>query len=101
MIPCPITTAADSDVAAVGAASVTFTLVLKANERYRLATNAALWFVQAAAPTAVKNTAPCAFLPAGGEVILTTASGLATKIAIIQDGASTGFASLSRVVVGR
>lgn len=96
-----LTATGDSDVAAVGASSATFSITLKPNERYRLATNANLWFVQAANPTAVKNTAPCAYLAAGCEAIITTAFGLPTKIAIIQDGLSIGFASLSRVSVGR
>jgi hypothetical protein len=96
-----LTGTGDSDVAAVGASSATFSITLRANERYRLSTNANLWFVQAAAPTAVKNTAPCAYLAAGAEVLITTTAGLPAKVAVIQDGASTGFASISRASVGR
>jgi hypothetical protein len=96
-----LTATGDGDVAVVGAASVTFTIVLKANERYRLSSNAALWWVQATTPTAVAHTAPAAYLAAGSEVIVTTAAGLPTKIAVIQDSVTGGFASLNRVSVGR
>lgn len=101
----PLSMTGEADVAAVGASAVAFTLVMKPGERYRLTTNASMWFRQSTDTTAnpaAKATAPSVYLAAGAEVTLTTSlAGAGTKLSVIQDGASTGFASLARVVVGR
>lgn len=97
--PCPVTiSAATADVAALGAASVQFALAMDASELYLFASSGACWIKQGANPTA-SAAAGSLFVPAN--VVVTIDGALGAKLAVIQDGAATGKASLALARVVR
>lgn len=87
---------ATADSAVIGAASVQFTTInaMAAGQFFELVANADCWYSQGANPTATAG-AGSIFLPARKSVIIDGALG--AKIALIQDGASAGKASLARI----
>lgn len=99
MLCFPITgTTGQSDVATIGAASVQFANInaMAPGQFFVLVASGDLWFLQSANPTASAAAGSC-FLPAKTPAIISGANG--ARIAIIQDGASTGKASLTRVQI--
>lgn len=96
MLPCfPMSgTAAQSEKAAVSAASATFAITMAANETYLLSADCNICFLQSAAPTAVDATT-AGFLAAGQQMLIDGSFG--AKLAVIGHVAATGFAFLQRV----
>lgn len=99
-VRCPNITA--SETVAIGAASVAFTTSMAVattivqTQLYSFVANADCWIAQGAAPTATAGSASL-FVKAGTYVELDPKFGV--KLAVIQDGASTGKATLTPYVV--
>lgn len=89
-------TAAQSEKAAVSAASAAFAITMAANETYMLQADCNICFLQSAAPTAVDATT-AGFLAAGQQILID--GSLGAKLAVIGHVSATGFAFLMRVKV--
>lgn len=81
---------------AVGAASVQFSSTLASGQVWLFVSNANCWIAQGANPTASAG-AGSMYVPAN--VVISIWGNGGAKVAVIQDGASTGKASLTRTNV--